>query len=78
MKNSETMLNLLANHEFHQEHPPKSVPELPERSRHDLIVRRMSESFKVVGGGKLVASEVSAAVAPVEEGGGGTSLEDAP
>ena len=37
----------------------------------------MSESFEVVGGGTLVAApEVSAA--PVEEGGGGTQLEDAP
>ena len=32
----------------------------------------MSESFEVVSGG------MSAAVAPVEEGGGGTSPEDAP
>ena len=40
----------------------------------------MSESFEVVGGVTLVAAaaapEVSAA--PVEEGGGGTPLEDAP
>ena len=37
----------------------------------------MSESSEVVGGGTSVAAlEVSAA--PVEEGGGGTQLEDAP
>ena len=40
----------------------------------------MSESFEVVGGGTSVvataAPEVSAA--PVEKGGGGTPLEDAP
>ena len=39
----------------------------------------MSESSEVVGGGTSVATaapEVS--VAPVEEGGGGTLLEDAP
>ena len=35
MKNFETVPNLLANHKSHQEHPPKSVPEPPERSRHD-------------------------------------------
>ena len=42
----------------------------------------MSESSKDVGGGTLasatVAPDVSAASAPVEEGGGGTTLEDAP
>ena len=44
-----------------------------------IHVRRMSESFEVVGGGTSVAAaapEVSAA--PIEEGGGGTLREDAP
>ena len=35
MKNSETVPNLLANLESHQERPPKSVPKPPERSKHD-------------------------------------------
>ena len=35
MKNSEIMPNLLANLESHQEHPPKSVIEPHERSKHD-------------------------------------------
>ena len=40
----------------------------------------MFESSEVVGGGTLAvaALEVSAAATPLEEGGGGTSLEDAP
>ena len=39
----------------------------------------MSESSEVVDGGTLaVAPEVSAEAAPIKEGGGGTSLEDAP
>ena len=41
----------------------------------------MSESSKVVGGGTSAATpapEVSAASTPVEKGGGGTPLEDAP
>ena len=39
----------------------------------------MSKSSEVVGGGtSATAPEVSATAAPVEEGGGGTSLEDAP
>ena len=42
----------------------------------------MSESSEVVGGGKstsvAAAPDVSAALAPVEEGRGGTPLEDAP
>ena len=40
----------------------------------------MSESSEVVGGGTSAAAapEVSAAMAPVEEGRGGTSPEDAP
>ena len=47
----------------------------------DMIQRRMSESSEVVDGGTLAAVaatalEVSAAL--VEEGGGGTLLEDAP
>ena len=41
----------------------------------------MSESSEVVGGGTSVAAvatpEVSALATPIEEGGGGTSLEDA-
>ena len=36
----------------------------------------MSESFEAVDGG--TSAEVPAAATPVEEGGGGTSLEDAP
>ena len=41
-------------------------------------VHRISESSEVVGGGMSAAApEVSVAVAPVEEGGGGTSPEDA-
>ena len=43
----------------------------------------MSESSEAVGGGiaasaKVVAPEVSAVAVPVEEGGGGTLLDDAP
>ena len=39
----------------------------------------MSESFEVViGGMSAAAPEVSAALTPVEEGGGGTSPEDTP
>ena len=39
----------------------------------------MSELSEVVGGGTLATvPEVSAAATPVKEGGGGTSLEDAP
>ena len=34
MKNFETLPNLLANHESHQERPPKSILEPPERLRH--------------------------------------------
>ena len=38
----------------------------------------MSESSDVVGGGTLVAAvALEVSVAPVEEGGGGTLLEDA-
>ena len=71
MKNSEPVPNLLANHESHQERPPKSVSEPPEQSRYDPI-RRMSESFEVVDGGTSVVA------APVEEGGGETSPKDVP
>ena len=35
MKNVETVPNPHANHEFHQERPPKFVLEPPEQSRHD-------------------------------------------
>ena len=35
VKNVETMPNPLANHESHQERPPKSVLMPPEQSRHD-------------------------------------------
>ena len=70
----EELQNLLANHESHQERPPKSVLELPERSR--------LESSEVVGGetsiAVIAAPEVSTASTPVKEGGGGTSPEDAP
>ena len=39
----------------------------------------MSESFEVVGGGTSVAAPpLEVSTAPVEEGGGGTLLEDAP
>ena len=42
----------------------------------------MSESFEVVGGGTSASTtatiDVSAVSAPVEEGGGGTTPEDAP
>ena len=41
----------------------------------------MSESFEAVDGGTLAsaaAPEVSAAAVPVEKGGGGTPLDDAP
>ena len=41
----------------------------------------MSESSEIVSGGTLVvatALDVSAVATPVEEGGGGTSPEDAP
>ena len=38
----------------------------------------MSESSEVVGGGTLAAPEVSAASTPIEDGGGGTLLEDTP
>ena len=41
----------------------------------------MSESFEVVGGGTSVAATAATpevSTAPVEEGGGGTLLEDAP
>ena len=39
----------------------------------------MSESSEVVGGGTSVAvAALEVSVAPVEEGGGGTLLEDAP
>ena len=45
-------------------------------------IRQMSESSEVVGGGTLAsvatAPDASAVSAPVEEGGGGTSLEDTP
>ena len=42
-------------------------------------VHRMSESFEVVGGGtSVVAPALEVSAAPVEEGGGGTLLEDAP
>ena len=60
---------MLANHESHQKRPPKFVLEPPERSRHNSTYVECSE---VVDGGTL------AAAAPVEEGGGGTSPEDAP
>ena len=74
MKNVETVPTLLINHESHQERPPKSVLELPERSR--------LESSEVVGGETSIAviatPDVSTASKLVEEGGGGTSPEDAP
>ena len=74
MKNTETVPNLLINHESHQERPPKSVLELPERSR--------LESSEVVGGETSIAviatPDVSTASKLVEEEGGGTSPEDAP
>ena len=38
----------------------------------------MSESSEVVGGGTSVAASPKVSVAPVEEGGGRTLLEDAP
>ena len=38
----------------------------------------MSESSEVVSRGTSAAPEVSAVAAPIEEGGGETSLEDAP
>ena len=43
-------------------------------------VRQMSESFEVVDGGTSVAAAVTPEVsaAPIEEGGGGTPLEDTP
>ena len=38
----------------------------------------MSESSKVIGGGTSVAAPPEVSAAPVEEGRGGTQLEDAP
>ena len=38
----------------------------------------MSESSEAVGGGTSASLKVSAAAVPVEEGGGGTPLDDAP
>ena len=38
----------------------------------------MSESSEAVGGGTSTSPEVSAAAVSVEEGGGGTPLDDAP
>ena len=38
----------------------------------------MSESFEAIGGGTSASPEVSTAAVPVEEGGGGTPLDDAP
>ena len=38
----------------------------------------MSESSKVIDGGTLVAAPPEVSAAPIEEGEGGTPLEDAP
>ena len=70
-----------ARHGSHQARPPKSVLEPPERSRYDPTCDECLNHPEAVGGGtsaSVAAPEVSVAAVPVEEGGGGTPLDDAP
>ena len=74
-----------ARHGSHQARPPKSVLEPPEWSRHDPTCEKREEgehqSSEAIGGRtstSAAAPEVSAAAIPVEEGEGGTPLDDAP